>query len=491
MSKIEKVAIANRGEVAVRIIRACQELGIEAVLLHSEADMQSKAYRLADQCICIGPATVQESYLNIQANINGALAAGADAIHPGFGFLSENADFARACEENKIEFIGPSAESIELFGDKISAKKLVESAGGPVIPGYQGSDQGLENLKKHANQIGYPMMIKAAAGGGGRGLRVVHEESQFQSALESAQREGLNSFGSSNVFLEKYLNKSKHIEVQIFADAKGEVFHLFDRECSVQRRHQKVIEEAVTSSLDDITRNEICQTAVKIAKQSGYKGAGTVEFLYEDGEFYFLEMNTRLQVEHPVTELVMGIDLVKAQILTAQNKSIGWVQSDLKPRGHSIECRLYAEDAYNSGVPSTGVLSYLHWPEAPGRRFDVGFEAGDEVTSYYDPMIAKVIVWDETRPRTIQKMIKTLKETIVFGVKTNIPYLIELLSHPDFVSGVMTTGFINSNFPKGLESKEFSDDELVLAKAIAKKIKSDSSSKGSHPSPWVSSWENQ
>lgn len=487
---IKKVAIANRGEVAVRIIRACQELGLESVLLHSEADMDSKAYRLADQCICIGPASVQESYLNIQANIDGAIASGADALHPGFGFLSENADFARACENNRIEFIGPSAECIELFGDKISAKKLVETAGGPVIPGYQGEDQSFENLKKQADRIGYPMMVKAAAGGGGRGLRVVNEESQFQSALEAAQREGLNSFGSSQVFLEKYLNESKHIEVQIFADAKGEVFHLFDRECSVQRRHQKVIEEAVSCSLDDNTRKEICNTAVKIAKQAGYKGAGTVEFLYEKGEFYFLEMNTRLQVEHPVTELVVGVDLVKAQILTAQNKAVTWKQEDLKPRGHSIECRLYAEDAYNKGVPSTGKLGYLYWPDAPGRRFDVGFEVNDEVTSYYDPMIAKVIVWDETRPRAIQKMIRTLKETIVFGVKTNIPYLIELLSHPEFVNGSMTTRFIDTFFPNGLEAKEFSEDEMAIAKAIAKKVKTNNLDEQSkHPSPWTSTWE--
>lgn len=486
---IEKVAIANRGEVAVRIIRACQEMGLETVLLHSEADMSTKAYRIADQCICIGPASVQESYLNIQANIDGAIAAGADAIHPGFGFLSENAEFARACENNRLIFIGPSAESIELFGDKISAKKLVQTAGGPVIPGYQGDDQSFEHLKKQADQIGYPLMVKAAAGGGGRGLRVVYEEGQFQSALESAQREGLNSFGSSQVFLEKYLNESKHIEVQIFADAKGEVFHLYDRECSVQRRHQKVIEEAVTATLDENTRQEICNTAVKIAKQAGYKGAGTVEFLYEKGEFYFLEMNTRLQVEHPVTELVLGVDLVKAQILTAQNKAVTWKQEDLKPRGHSIECRLYAEDAYSQGVPSTGRLGYLYWPDAPGRRFDVGFEINDEVTSYYDPMLAKVIVWDETRPRAIQKMIQTLKETVVFGVKTNIPYLIELLSHPEFVNGTMTTRFIDTYFPKGLEAKEFTEDDVLIAKQIAKKTKdSHKSSDHHHPSPWISSW---
>lgn len=490
MGQIQKVAIANRGEVAVRIIRSCQELGLQSVLLHSDVDRQSLAYRLADEVVCIGPAPVSESYLNIEANILAAKSVGADAIHPGFGFLSENADFAQTCEENGIIFIGPSAESIRLFGDKISAKKLVEKIAVPLIPGFlSNGSESLEELITAAKQVGFPVMVKAAAGGGGRGLKVIHKEAEAADMIQSAQREGKNSFGSDRVFLERYLAQSKHIEVQIFVDASGQVFHLYERECSVQRRHQKVIEESPSALLSDQLRQEICAAAVKIAEASNYRGAGTVEFLVEGNEFFFLEMNTRLQVEHPVTEMVLNIDLVKAQLMTARGEALLWEQSQLTPRGHAIECRLYAENAFKNGMPSTGRLLGFHWPQGPGRRFEVGFEATDEITAFYDPMIAKVVVWDEDRMRAIQKMRVTLRDTVVFGVHTNIPYLLEILHHPEFVEGNMNTRFIDIHFPQGLEADEPSSEETLILETLQRQVSesdtvSSSSLAKATPSPW-------
>lgn len=485
---IEKVAIANRGEVAVRIVRACQELGLETVLLHSEVDVGTLAYRISDEQVCIGAAPTSESYLNIEANIQGALSVGADAIHPGFGFLSENAEFAQACEDHRMIFIGPSPKSIRLFGDKISAKNLVLKAKGPVIPGYQGEDQSLKALVKKAKEIGFPVMVKATAGGGGRGLKIIRTEAEAVEAIQSAQREGQSAFGSSQVFLEKYLDHAKHIEFQIFGDASGKVYHLNDRECSVQRRHQKIIEEALSPSLDEDLRRQMAEVSLQIAREANYRGAGTIEFLLQDGQFYFLEMNTRLQVEHPVTEWVMGVDLVKSQIYTAMGQQLYWDQS-VQPRGHSIECRIYAEDPYMAGMPSVGELLDCHWPAGPGRRFEVGFEPGDEVTSFYDPMIAKVIVWDESRARAIQKMKATLRETRIFGLKTNIPYLQAILSHQEFTSGTMHTGFISQYFPQGLEPESLSTEEEELIRQLRNVVGS-----GRHLqleanlSPWYHVW---
>ena len=452
---IQRLAIANRGEVAVRIIKACEELGIQTILLHSEPDVNSKAYRMADYKICIGAAPTQSSYLNIKANIQAALAMGADAIHPGFGFLSENADFAKACVESGMIFVGPSEETIRQLGDKVNFKKLAKQAGLPLIPGYEGADQSIEKLLEEVSKIGLPVIVKAAAGGGGRGMKLIKEINEAKPLIESAKREALSAFGSDIVFLEKYLDRAKHIEFQIFGDSIGQVKHLFDRECSVQRRHQKIIEEANSAFLTNELRNKMGDVAAKIGKLGNYKGAGTVEFLLQDNQFYLLEVNTRLQVEHPVTEEVLGIDLVKMQILTAQEKFIFDPNDVLIPKGHSIECRVYAEDPYNGGVPSTGLLGTVQWPEGPFRRFEFGFEKGDTITSYYDPMIAKVIVWDENRQRAIQKMIKVLTDSIVFGVHTNIPYLIEILSHPEFLDGTMSTRFIEKHFPDGLPKAKF------------------------------------
>lgn len=489
--KIRSVAIANRGEVAVRIIHACEELGIDSVLLHSDADIHSRAYRMATKTICIGPSPTADSYLNIRANINGALAGGADAVHPGFGFLSENADFAQAVIDAGLTFIGPSPQATRLLGDKVRCKELAKKLGLPLVPGYQGQDQSIATLLNESEKIGFPVIVKAAAGGGGRGMKLIKNKSEAPELIESAKREAQSAFGSPTVFLEKYLDRAKHIEFQVFGDASGKVTHLFDRECSVQRRHQKIIEEAISPSLSPDLRRKMGEAACLIAENAGYRGAGTVEFLLQDGNFYLLEVNTRLQVEHPVTEMVMGVDLVKAQILTAQDDPVFDVKTPMSARGHAIECRIYAENPYLGGVPSTGLLGKVIWPDGPGRRFEFGFEEGDEITSFYDPMIAKVIVWDETRPRAIQKMKKVLSDSVIFGVHTNIPYLMEILSHPEFISAEMTTAFIEKNFASALKQPLLSAEEKSTCEQIYRSLSPQAVSSAeskSHPSPFVGKW---
>jgi acetyl/propionyl-CoA carboxylase alpha subunit len=489
MKKIRRLAIANRGEVAVRIIHACREMGIESILLHSEPDQNSRAYRMADKNICIGPAPTAESYLNIEANIKGALAGLADAIHPGFGFLSENPNFVEATEKAGLIFVGPSANSMRSVGDKVNCKALAQKLGLPLIPGYQGVDQNIKTLCSEAEKMGFPVLVKAAAGGGGRGMKVIRNSSESQELIESAQREALAAFGNSQVFLEKYLESAKHIEFQIFGDSTGHVVHFFERECSVQRRHQKIIEEALSPSITPEMRRKMGEAACLLAQSVNYQGAGTVEFLLDGQNFYLLEVNTRLQVEHPVTEMVMGIDLVKAQILTAQGQ---FVFSDLgvrAPHGHSIECRIYAEDPYKGGIPSTGLLGTVEWPEGPGRRFEYGFEKGDTITSYYDSMIAKVIVWDENRPRCLEKLKFVLRNSIVFGVQTNIPYLLEILSHPEFVTGKMTTRFIEKYFNEPLVQPEPTDAEKALFKSLIKPI-SYEQNRTNFESPFIGLWRN-
>lgn len=488
MKKFTRIAIANRGEVAVRIIKACEEMGIETVLLHSEADINSRAYRMATKAICIGPAATAESYLNIQANINGALAGGAQAIHPGFGFLSENADFAEAVEKAGLTFIGPSPQAIRALGDKVHCKELAKQAGLPLVPGYQGENQDVDHLILQAEKIGYPVIVKAAAGGGGRGMKLLKSSAEARDLIESAQREAQSAFGSPKVFLEKYLDRAKHIEFQIFGDSTGNVQHFFDRECSVQRRHQKIIEEATSPSLTDELRRRMGEAACAIATLGNYKGAGTVEFLLQDGEFYLLEVNTRLQVEHPVTEEVLGVDLVKMQILTAQGDFVHDNKQPRVPRGHSIECRIYAENPFMGGVPSTGLLGHVEWPEGPGRRYEYGFESGDTITPFYDPMIAKVIVWDENRPRAIQKMIRVLKDSVVFGVHTNIPYLIEILSHKEFVMGTMTTRFIETYFSEPLKEPALTETEKMVLSGALLQLRGGSEKTQTQASPWASYW---
>jgi 3-methylcrotonyl-CoA carboxylase alpha subunit len=491
MREIKKIAIANRGEVAVRIIRACQELGIKTALLHSEADINTRAYRISDEQICIGPAELSQSYLSIERNIQGAQGVDADAIHPGFGFLSENADFAQSCLDHNMIFIGPWPQSIRDLGDKITAKKIVVEEGIPTVPGYSGENQDIGTLIKECERIGYPVIVKATAGGGGRGMKIVRSSEEASELISSAQREAKSAFGLSNVFIEKYLDRAKHIEVQVFGDMMGQAVHLFERECSAQRRHQKVIEECPAPLLDPTIREKITKAALTLAKKVQYVGAGTVEFLVQDNEFYFLEMNTRLQVEHTVTEMVMGVDLVKAQILTMTNRMALWSQNRLQPRGHAIECRIYAEDPYSVGIPSTGPIAYQYFPEGPGRRFDFGFESGDVVTPYYDSMIAKVIVWDETRARAIMKMIATLKDTVIFGVKTNIPFLLDMLQHPEFIEGSITTGFIQKYYPNGATPVELTEKEKLFLEKASQQVQATGAGESSElPNPWNQTWRN-
>lgn len=486
--RIRKLAIANRGEVAVRIHRAASELGIETALLHSSVDVGTIAYRLCDETVCIGGASSQESYLDIESNIRGAKSVGADAVHPGFGFLSENPEFVEAVEANGMTFVGPSSEAIRAFGDKISAKVIAKKASVPTVPGYQGQDQSLDRLLKECKNLGFPVIAKAAAGGGGRGLKVIADEAQANEQIQSAQREARAAFGSSTVFLEKYLDHAKHIEVQVFGLPDKSAHILFERECSVQRRHQKIIEEALSPSLTSMQREVIGEYAKSLISSVGYEGAGTLEFLLQDGQVYFMEMNTRLQVEHPVTELILGIDLVKAQILVAEGDTPGWPRS-FQPRGHAIECRIYAEDPCSGGCPSTGRILGLHWPAGPGRRFEVGFDEGDEITPYYDPMIAKVIVWDETRIRAIQKMRQTLQETVIFGVRTNIPLLAKILEHADFVSGTMTTKFFAENFSGSLPATSLTRSQQSLIDEIGHRLSDTSQSAGRRSSPFAHKWE--
>lgn len=487
------IAIANRGEVAVRIIRACQELGYRTVLLHSDVDRRTRAYRMADKAVCIGSGPSAESYLNIKSVVNGAIAGGAQAVHPGFGFLSENAEFAEACLAAGLKFIGPSPAAIRQLGDKVHCKELAQKLGLPLIPGYQGERQDLETLLKEIERIGLPVMVKAAAGGGGRGMKMIREMKDARELLESAQREAQAAFGSPKVFLEKLLDHAKHIEFQIFGDASGRVVHLFDRECSVQRRHQKIIEEALSTSLTAYLRRKMGEAAVSIAQAAKYQGAGTVEFLLQDGEFYLLEVNTRLQVEHPVTEEVMGVDLVKAQLMTAAGQAVFGDRDILVPRGHAIECRIYAENPYLGGVPSTGKLGQVSWPEGPRRRFEYGFEENDVVTEFYDSMIAKVIVWDETRVRAIQKMQRVLSESVVFGVHTNIPFLQKMMADPDYVENKVTTRWVDEKHQRPLAKPVLTARQKSIAALAAKRVTvawgaEGASTGASGPNPFQSYW---
>lgn len=449
MKTIKKLAIANRGEVACRIHRTCQKMGIKTVLLHSTPDIQTKAYRICDETYNIGPGPTHQSYLNIEAQIKGALAAGADAIHPGFGFLSENSEFAKKVTEAGLIFVGPKAETIEAFGDKIQAKTLCKFADVPMVPGFQNQKADIKTLVNESEKIGYPVLVKAAAGGGGRGMRLIYKKEDAENEIRSAMNEALKAFGNETIFLEKYLDHAKHIEVQIFGDHKGQIYVLGERECSVQRKHQKIIEETPSPSLNESQRNELYAYARRIAEKGNYISAGTVEFMFQDHQFYFLEVNTRLQVEHTVTEEVLGIDLVEAQILTAQNKDV-YLPKNFTPSGHSIELRLYAEDPYQNGIPSTGILGSIDFPLTPQRRLEIGVEASDEISPFYDSMIAKLISTQPTRIEAITDLIQWLSESKVFGVQTNRPLLKKILGHYDFILGSMDTNFFEKYFSQGL-----------------------------------------
>lgn len=439
-----KILIANRGEIAIRIMRACRELGIKTVAVYSTADKSALHAQIADEAVCIGPAATKDSYLNTKALLAACEITHAEAIHPGFGFLSENADFARLCEKCGIKFIGPAPEVMDAMGDKANAKKTMVSAGVPVVPGSDGVVENIEDAKKICAEIGYPVMVKASAGGGGRGIRLVEREEDLEAQYTAAQQEALQFFGNDEVYIEKFIINPRHVEIQLLADEHGNVVHLGERECSLQRKNQKVLEESPSPIMTPELRERMGSAAVAAAKVSGYQNAGTIEFLVDkDRNFYFMEMNTRIQVEHPVTELVTGIDLVKAQIRIAAGEKLWFTQDDVKLTGHAIECRINAEDPRHNFRPCPGKIKSLHVPGGFGVRIDSAVYAGYEITPYYDSMIGKMLVTAPTREEAIMKMRVALSEFIIEGVDTNIDFQLCLLKDEDFESGNFDIGFLN------------------------------------------------
>lgn len=466
----KKILIANRGEIAVRVIRACREMGIASVAVYSEADRQALHVRLADEAIAIGPAPASESYLNIERILQAARDSHAEAIHPGYGFLSENDGFAQAVQDAGLTFIGPSPQAIRKMGDKAAARSQAQAAGTPVVPGFQGAQDEI-TLRQAAGEIGYPLLVKAAAGGGGKGMRVVSRPEDFAEGLAAARREALHAFGDDRLILEHYVSNAHHVEFQVLGDHHGNLLHVFERECSTQRRHQKIIEESPSPLLDAALRDQMGRAAVAAARQAGYTNAGTVEFILDPDtrRFYFLEMNTRLQVEHPVTEMVAGLDLVQWQIRIAAGERLPFHQGDLHQRGHAIECRLYAEDPANNFLPATGPLLRFIQPQGPGVRVDSGVTIGDEVTIHYDPMIAKLIVWAEDRRLAIRKMQAALQGTVLLGLTTNWQFLQDVLAHPDFADGKVYTTWIEEHF-EGWQHPHCELPAEVLAAAALSQI---------------------
>lgn len=442
-----KILIANRGEIAVRIIRACREMGIETVAVYSEADKDALHTQLADEAICIGPAAPKESYLNMERILSATVATGAQAIHPGFGFLSENSRFVEMCQKCHVTFIGPSAEIIRKMGNKAEARKTMQKAKVPVVPGTKEPVYRVDEAKALAREIGYPIMIKASSGGGGKGMRVAENEAQFEENFRMAQRESVNSFGDDTMYLERCIKRPRHVEVQILADKYGHVVHLGERDCSIQRRHQKLIEESPCAALSEKLRKKMGETAVRAARAVGYESAGTIEFLLdESGEFYFMEMNTRIQVEHPVTEFVSGVDLIQEQIRIAAGEPIRLTQNEIRFLGHAMECRINAEDPSNHFMPCPGKVENLHLPGGNGVRMDTAIYSGYTISPNYDSMMVKVIVHSTDRTSAIQKMISTLGEVVIEGVKTNLDFLYDILNQKDFQEGRITTDFIPEHY---------------------------------------------
>jgi acetyl-CoA carboxylase biotin carboxylase subunit len=459
-----KVLIANRGEIAVRVLRTLREMGISPVAVYSEVDRAALHVRHADEAVCLGPAPARESYLDIQKVVDAALRTGAEAIHPGYGFLSERAEFARACADAGLVFIGPSAEAIDAMGEKTGARARMREAGVPIVPGSEGP-VGDDEAAAMAMRIGYPVLVKAAAGGGGKGMRLVERPEDLTRAVAGARREAGSAFGDDAVYIEKYVTGPRHVEVQVLGDRHGNAVHLFERECSVQRRHQKIIEETPSCALDGAMRARMGEVAVQAARAVGYEGAGTIEFLVDaDRNFYFLEMNTRLQVEHPVTEMVTGVDLVRLQVEVAAGEPIPFRQEDLSQRGHAIECRIYAEDPDRNFLPSPGWIRDLRIPGGIGVRFDLGVTSGAEVTVHYDPLIGKLVVWGETREVAIARMRRALAELVIKGIRTNVAFLDRVLVHPRFASGDYDTHLLAQG---GLAKPPEAGEERDLALAVA------------------------
>jgi acetyl-CoA carboxylase biotin carboxylase subunit len=440
-----KILIANRGEIAVRIIRAARELGMETVVVYSQADKDSLAVKLADQAVCIGPPPAAESYLFYQNIISAALAVKADTIHPGYGFLAENWQFADACRAMKLRFIGPKSSVIRQMGDKAKAKALMRESNVPVVPGSDGVVESLDQLIEIAEETGFPLMIKASAGGGGKGMRIVHEKKNLEKAYNFASTEAQQAFGDSRVYIEKYISSPKHIEVQLLGDRHGNVIHLFERDCSIQRRHQKLVEEAPSAIINEHTRKRMGDAAVKAAKSVGYDSAGTIEFLYDQvtKEFFFMEMNTRIQVEHPVSEAITGVDLIKYQIKIANDEKLDLEQKKIHIRGHAIECRINAEDPDNDFNPSPGKITQLMLPGGPGVRIDSGIYPGYTIPPFYDSMVAKLIAWGTDRREAVERMKRALAEFYIEGIKTTIPFHKKVMKNKEFLRGQYTTDFVS------------------------------------------------
>ncbi|MBU6453213.1 MAG: acetyl-CoA carboxylase biotin carboxylase subunit [Cyanobacteria bacterium REEB67] len=442
---IQKVLIANRGEIALRVIRACREMGISTVAVYSQADSESLHVKLADEAYCIGPPQSGRSYLHIPAIISTAVVTGADAIHPGYGFLSENSNFVQICADHRIKFIGPSVDAIEKMGDKASARETMRAAGVPVVPGSHGLITDEEEAAKLADEIGFPVIVKATAGGGGRGMRVANDASQLRSAVASAQSEAAAAFGDGGVYIEKYLKPIRHVEIQVMADQFGNVIHLGERDCSVQRRHQKLIEESPSPALTPELRARMGKAAVDAAKNINYEGAGTVEFIFANGDFYFMEMNTRIQVEHPVTEFITGTDLIKEQIRVASGQKLSWTQEQIEFRGHAIECRINAEDPDRNFMPCPGRVDAYIAPGGPGVRVDSHCYPGYVIPQFYDSLVSKLIVWGSDRQEAIARMQRALDEYAITGIRTTIPFHQRVLSHPVFQKGDVSTDFVEKH----------------------------------------------
>ncbi|MCJ7458832.1 MAG: acetyl-CoA carboxylase biotin carboxylase subunit [candidate division Zixibacteria bacterium] len=450
----KKILIANRGEIALRIIRACKELGIAAVAVHSDADVNSLHVRFADEAVCIGPAKATESYLDPKRIISAAEVTNAEAIHPGYGFLAENADFAEICESCKIKFIGPTSQMIRQMGDKAVAKQMMKEAGVPVIPGSEGVVKSIEEAQQMASEIGYPLLIKAAGGGGGKGMRVATNDEELKKGYEMAKMEAEAAFGNPEVYIEKYILNPRHVEFQIMGDSHGNLIHLGERDCTIQRRHQKLIEESPSPALTTSLRVEMGRAAVVGASRIGYESVGTIEFLLDkSGNFYFMEMNTRIQVEHPVTEEVTGIDLLKEQIKIAAGEKLSRTQEEIILKGHAIECRINAEDPEKDFMPSPGLIKSFHVPGGHGIRVDTHAYAGYEIPPYYDSLVAKLISVADTREESILKMRRALDEFILEGIKTTIPFYKKVFSNPNFISGEYDTSFVESLFKENLKEK--------------------------------------
>jgi acetyl-CoA carboxylase, biotin carboxylase subunit len=491
MSKIKKILVANRGEIALRVMRSAREMGIKTVAVYSEADRSAMHVRYADEAVSIGPPPSAESYLRIEKIIAAAKATGADAIHPGYGFLSENEDFSQACEDNKIIFVGPSPNAIEIMGSKLAAKAAVAKFNVPLVPGTSEPITDVKKAKNISADIGYPVLIKASAGGGGKGMRIVNAEADFQEQMERAISEATSAFGDGSVFIEKYITKPRHIEFQVFGDKHGNVVHLFERECSIQRRHQKVVEEAPSSILTPEKRKAMGEAAINVAKSVGYYGAGTVEFILDDNlNFYFLEMNTRLQVEHPVTEEITGLDLVKLQIRVAEGEKLPFMQEELMINGHAMEIRVYAEDPSNNFLPDIGTLKTYKRPQGHGIRVDDGFEQGMTIPFYYDPMIAKLICHADTREAAIEKTIRAINEYEITGLETTLGFCRFVMQHEAFRSGNFDTRFVENYFkPSVLENEAVAEEEIIAALIATTSLENGKTNNSAPAKKQVSLWK--